>query len=73
MAKKHYPQPKVVQQPQPQLIDKMLSSGETHEGWIVLQVPKEVTNPLLIFDREFVGGVYGVWGYMWFALFPNRD
>jgi hypothetical protein len=46
-----------------------LQPGETHQGWILLQVPETEKKPLLIFKRENVEVVYGVWGNVWFQLY----
>ncbi|MFC1535241.1 hypothetical protein ACFLZG_07170 [Thermodesulfobacteriota bacterium] len=64
-----YKTPSVLQQPQPQLIDWLFHPGESREGWVFLQIPKENKQPLLIFKRERVDGVYGIWGHLWFQLY----
>jgi hypothetical protein len=64
-----YEIPFVLQQPQPQLLNIPLQPGETHQGWILLQVPETEKKPLLIFKRENVEVVYGVWGNVWFQLY----
>ncbi|MBN1255518.1 MAG: hypothetical protein JXA50_09625 [Deltaproteobacteria bacterium] len=63
-----YKNPVTARQPQPPLIGEVFQPGESREGWIVLQVPQEESKPLLIFNREFVEGVYGLWGHVWFQL-----
>ena len=60
--------PPVLRQPQPQLIDVTFNPGESHSGWILLQVPKDEAKPLLIFNREYVENVYGIWRPIWFCL-----
>lgn len=64
-----YEIPHVLQQPEPKLIGYTFKSGESHEGWILLQVPEDDKQPLLIFKRQHVEGAYGIWGYIWFQLF----
>lgn len=64
-----YRTPSILQQPQPQMIDRLFHPGESREGWLLLQVPKENKQPLLIFKRERVDGVYGIWGHLWFQLY----
>jgi len=56
-------------QPQPQLLDLSCEPGESHSGWIVLQVPKDEAKPLLLFNREYGENVYGTWGPIWFCLY----
>jgi hypothetical protein len=68
-GKTEYEMPSVLQEPQPQLINGIFSPGESREGWILLQAPKDEKKPLLIFKREKVEGVYWVWGYVWFKLY----
>ncbi|MFC1533129.1 hypothetical protein ACFL7M_07185 [Thermodesulfobacteriota bacterium] len=63
-----YEIPSVSQQPQPKLIDWLFHPGESREGWILFQVPKDNMKPLLVFKREHVEGVYGIWRYVWFQL-----
>jgi len=60
--------PSVIQQPQPQLIDWVFHPGESREGWVLLQIPEDDVNPLLIFKRQHVEGIYGRWRYVWFKL-----
>jgi hypothetical protein len=64
-----YEVPTVLRQPQPALIDITFNPGDSHEGWILFQVPKEEKKPLLIFKRQHVEGAYGIWGYIWFKLY----
>jgi len=63
--------PVVLQQPQPQLVDTLFHSGESREGWILLQVPEDEKKPLLVYKREHVEGVYGIWRYVWFQLYQQ--
>jgi hypothetical protein len=70
-GKTEYEIPAVLSQPQPQLIDSIFSPGESRDGWILLQVPEDDKNPLLIFKRQNIEGVHGVWGYIWFQLYPT--
>ncbi len=64
-----YEIPTVLRLPEPSLIDRVFSPGESREGWILLQVPKEDKKPLLIFKRDNVDGIYAIWGYVWFQLY----
>jgi hypothetical protein len=68
-GKTKYEIPSVTQQPKPQLVGLSLSIGESHEGWIIFQVPETVKKPLLSFHRDYVENVYGVWGSVWFQLY----
>jgi hypothetical protein len=63
-----YETPSVVRQPQPQVVDVPLSPGDSHEGWVVLQVPQLEKKPLLIFKRERAESLYGIWGPLFFQL-----
>jgi len=67
-GKMEYKIPSVFHQPQPQLIDSVFSAGESREGWILLQVPKDEKKPRLIFKRENAEGIYGIWRSVWFQL-----
>ena len=64
-----YPMPSVPLQPELSLIRQVLISGESLEGWIILEVPKNEEKPLLAFKREKINGVYWVWGYVWLGLY----
>ncbi len=64
-----YPVPSVLQQPSPALVGWEFHPGESREGWILFQSPKDEKKPLLIFKREHVEGIYGIWGYVWFQLY----
>lgn len=64
-----YDIPSGLPQPHPQLIDGTLSPGESREGWILLQVPKDEKKPRLIFKRQNVEGVHEIWGHVWFQLY----
>jgi hypothetical protein len=64
-----YEIPSVSQQPEPSLIGWEFHPGETREGWVLFQVPREEKTPLLIFKREHVEGIYGIWGYIWLQLY----
>ncbi|MBN1190499.1 MAG: hypothetical protein JXA46_12155 [Dehalococcoidales bacterium] len=66
-----YPVPSVTQQPEPGLIGREFHPGEAYEGWILFQVPEDEDKPLLIFKREHVEGVYGIWSYIWFRLYRD--
>jgi len=68
-GKTQYEIPAVPQQPQPQLVDLSFKPGESHSGWILLQVPKNEAKPLLLFNREYVENVFGIWGPIWFCLY----
>lgn len=63
--------PAVLPQPQPQLVDTIFHSGESREGWILLQVPEDEKKPLLVYKREHVEGVYGIWRHVWFQLYQQ--
>lgn len=52
-----------------QFIYGSLSPGESREGWVVLQVPKQEARPLLTFKRPNLGGVHEIWGNIWFRLY----
>jgi hypothetical protein len=71
-GKVEYEIPSILSQPQPALIDYTFSPGESREGWILVQVPKDDKKPLLIFKRQNVGGVHGVWGHIWFRLYEEH-
>jgi hypothetical protein len=64
-----YGVPSVSQYPQPALVGYTFQPGESREGWILLQVPKDAKKPLLIYKRQHVEGMYGIWSYVWFQLF----
>jgi hypothetical protein len=68
-GKKEYEVFAVAKQPEPHLIGVVFSSGETREGWILLQVPKKEKKPLLIYKRENYEGIYGIWKGVWFQLY----
>ena len=68
-GKTEYEIPTILSSPQPQLIESTISPGESCDGWILLQVPKDDKKPLLIFKRQNVEGVHGVWGHIWFQLY----
>lgn len=55
--------------PQPQLIDCTFSPGESRDGWILLQVLEGDNKPLLVFKRQNVEGVHGIWRYVWFQIY----
>ena len=63
-----YDVPSVLKQPEEQLIDWLFHSGETREGWVLLQVPEHDQQALLIFKRQHTEAIYGVRGYTWFQL-----
>jgi len=68
-----YAIPSVSGCPQPVLVGHTFQPGESREGWILLQVPKDAKRPLLIYKRQHVEGMYGIWSYVWFQLFyANR-
>ncbi|MGB9887861.1 MAG: hypothetical protein ACPLPT_10600 [Moorellales bacterium] len=56
-------------QPQPTLVGRVLKPAEQAEGWLLAEVPKQETRPLLVFHREQTEGIYGVFGKLWLALF----
>jgi hypothetical protein len=64
-----YIAPTAVQQPQPALIGLTFNPGDIREGWVLLQVPREDKNPLLVYKRKHIEGAYGIWGYIWFKLY----
>ena len=55
--------------PEEGLIGRIFASGDSHEGWLIFQVPKEEKRPLLIFRRENVENVWGLWSDIYFQLF----
>ena len=70
-GQEEYEIPSVLQQPQPQLVDTLFHSGESREGWILMQVPEDEKKPLLVYKREHVEGVYGIWRHVWFQLYQQ--
>jgi hypothetical protein len=67
-----YESPSLLRQPQPQLIDTLIPTGESREGWIVLQVPENEKKPLLVFHREYAHSNYVLlhqWRPVWFKLY----
>ena len=70
-GKQEYELPPVAQQPQPSLIGRLFQQGETHEGRLLLQVPKGEKEPRLVFKRKHTEGIYGIWGYVWFQLYQS--
>lgn len=68
-----YDNPPLVKQPQPSLIGCTFTPGDSAEGWIVVQIPKNEEKPFLIFRRGHDGAVYGIWEYLWFSLFKKGD
>jgi hypothetical protein len=64
-----YELPQLSRQPEPNLTGWEFHPGETREGWILFQAPQDNRKPLLIFKREHVEGMYGIWGYVWFQLY----
>jgi len=68
-GKTEYEIPTSLSQPEPQLIGSTISPGEARDGWILLQIPKDERRPLLIFKRQNMEGVHGVWGPIWFQLY----
>jgi hypothetical protein len=67
----YYDLPVLVKQPNPPIIEVAFEPGETREGWIVLQVPEDIKNPLISFKREYQENTYGIWGPIWFTLYPR--
>jgi len=67
-GKTFYELPEILKQPQPQMAGSLFKSGESREGWLLFQVPQDDQTSLLIFDREYEEGVYGLWGYVWFQI-----
>ena len=67
-GQQEYVIPADLPQPQPPLTGKLFNNGDSHEGWILLQVPVAEKEPRLAFKRKHVEGIYGVWGYVWFGL-----
>jgi hypothetical protein len=63
-----FPLPVPLHQPAPALLGERFFPGESHQGWILFQVPEEEIQPLMIFNREYEEGVYGIWGAVWFEL-----
>lgn len=46
-----------------------ISPGGSQEGWLLLQVLQSDPQPLLVFKRQNVDAVHGVWGSIWYRLF----
>jgi hypothetical protein len=67
-GKQEYGIPADSPQLQSPLTGRLFNNGESHEGWILLQVPAEEKEPRLAFKRKHVEGMYGIWGYVWFSL-----
>jgi len=63
-----YEIPAGLPQPHSPLTGKLFNNGDSHEGWIILQVPAAEKEPRLAFKRKHVEGMYGIWGYVWFGL-----
>ncbi|MBN1848565.1 MAG: hypothetical protein JW932_08260 [Deltaproteobacteria bacterium] len=68
-GKTRYEMPSVFKQPEPGLMGESFIPGDSREGWVLLQVPRDEKQPRLVFNREYVEGVYGIWGFVWFELF----
>jgi hypothetical protein len=51
------------------LIGHTFSAGESRQGWLLCQLPKEEKKPLLIFRRENVDNVWGLWSDIFFKLY----
>lgn len=64
-----YEIPSVVRQPQPPLAGITFNPGDSHEGWILLEVPETEKKPLMIYKRQHVEGIYGIWRGVWFQLY----
>jgi hypothetical protein len=67
-GQQEYEIPAGLPQPQSPLTSQLFNNGESHEGWILLQVPEAEKEPRLAFKRKHVEGMYGIWGYVWFSL-----
>jgi hypothetical protein len=57
-------------QPDDSIIGQMFTQGDSREGWLICQVPKNELKPLLIFRRQNVDNVWGLWSDIWFKLYP---
>lgn len=68
-GKTRYEMPSTLKHPEPGLVGESFSPGDSREGWVLLQVPNDEKQPRLIFNREYVEGVYGIWGNVWFELY----
>jgi hypothetical protein len=68
-GKIEYKIPPAQNQSQPSLVGLNFSPGDVKEGWILLQAPREVERPLLIYKRKHEEGAYGIWQGVWFQLF----
>jgi hypothetical protein len=68
-GKTEYEAPQLADQIKPQLVGSSFHPGESRQGWLLLQVNENDFQPRLIFKREHVEGVYGIWGYVWFQLY----
>jgi hypothetical protein len=51
------------------LIGHTFNPSESREGWLLGQVPQEEPKPLLIFRRENVDNIWGLWSDVWFQLY----
>ena len=60
--------PDFPQQPQPQILDVPFAEGDAKEGWILVQVPQDEKEPLLVFHREH-DNKYSIQGPLWLRLY----
>jgi len=67
-TRQEFPLPGVLKQPEPPLIGVVFNPGESKQGWVLLQVPQNAQNVLLVFKRIHVEGMYGIWGNVQFRL-----
>jgi hypothetical protein len=68
-GKTEYAVPQLSNRIKPQLAGWSFHPGESRQGWLLFQVDVNDPQPRLIFKREHVEGVYGIWGYVWFQLY----
>jgi hypothetical protein len=54
--------------PEEELIGHTFTAGETREGWLICQLPKNDKTVLLVFRRENVDNHWGLWSDVWFKL-----
>jgi len=59
----------LVEESQGGLIGHVYKAGEARQGWLYCQVPAQETSPYLLYRRENVDNVWGLWSDIWFKLF----
>jgi len=51
------------------LIGHTFDMGDSREGWLMCQLPEKELKPFLLYRRENVDNVWGLWSDIWFKLF----